>query len=391
MGASPATPSFGRILHERVARDGPLGFADFMAAALYDPQHGYYARGTRQVGRAGDFFTSVSVGPLFGTLLARRFLREWQESGRPHRWRIIECGAHDGTLAADVLAEIQVRDTRAFEGLEYTIPEPLPALQAAQRQTLAGFAETVRFLSDAAALGDDPLPGIAFGNELLDALPCHIVEWHQNRWLECRVAATADGGFTWQPGDIRDPLLTAALAPLGSAFPEGYRTEVRTQYAGFLAPLAQALNGGLMVWVDYGFARPDYYHPDRTAGTLRTFSKHRAGENPLAHPGEADITAHVDFTAVAEAAMALGGQPLVFLNQGAWLTNIARDWLLEQEGNPDPQALRQFQTLTHPAHLGRAFHVLELSWRQSPAEHDRTTLDHRLFGSPRGFPATAVD
>jgi SAM-dependent MidA family methyltransferase len=391
MGASPATPSFGRILHERIARDGPLGFADFMAAALYDPQHGYYASGTRQIGRAGDFFTSVSVGPLFGTLLARRFLREWHESDCPQRWRIIECGAHDGSLAADILTEIQAQDARAFEALEYSIPEPLPALQAAQRKALAGFAETMRFPADAAALADDPLPGIAFGNELLDALPCHIVEWRENRWLECRVAANAEGGFTWQTGDIHDPLLIAALAPLGSAFPEGYRTEVRTSYAGFLAPLARALDGGLMVWVDYGFARPDYYHPDRTAGTFRTFSKHRPGENPLAQPGEADLTAHVDFTAVAEAAISLGGQPLVFQNQGAWLTGIARDWLLEQEGNPNPQALRQFQTLTHPAHLGRAFHVLELSWRRSPTQDDRATLDHRLFGSPRGFPPTAVD
>jgi SAM-dependent MidA family methyltransferase len=378
-------------LQQRITRDGPLRFPDFMAAALYDPQRGYYARGTRQVGRGGDFFTSVSVGPLFGMMLARRFLREWRESGCPQRWRIIECGAHDGTLAADVLTEIHLLDARAFKALEYAIPEPLPSLRAAQRQTLARFAETVRFPSNAAELADDPLPGIAFGNEVLDALPCHIVEWRGNGWNESLVTSTADGGFAWQTGTIRDPLLRAALGPLGTNFPEGYRTEVRTTYSEFLAPLARALDGGLMLWADYGFARPEYYHPDRITGTLRTFSKHRAGENPLAHPGEADITAHVDFTAIAEAAMALGGQPLVFQNQGAWITGIARDWLREQEGNPKTDALRQFQTLTHPAHLGRGFHMLELSWRESAACEDRSTLAHRLFGSAGNFPPAAAD
>lgn len=351
-----------------------------MAAALYEPTLGYYARGTRQVGRGGDFFTSVSVGPLFGELLARRFLQEWKAFGNPARWRIIECGAHDGTLAADVLGALQQLAPLALAALEYAIPEPLPALQAAQRETLRRFEGIVRFLAEPAELAADPLPGIAFGNELLDALPFHIVEWRGGQWLECRVAAAPDGGFTWDSGELHDPLLQSALAPLGRDFPDGYRTEVRTNIRPFLEPLVRSLESGLMLWADYGFARPEYYHPARTTGTIRTFSKHRAGENPLARPGETDITAHVDFTAVAEAAATLGGRPRTFQTQGAWLTETARDWLLEQEGNPQPPALRQFQTLTHPAHLGGSFHVLELSWRPTAAHEDSATLFHRLFG-----------
>lgn len=342
-----------------------MPFPEFMAAALYDPEAGYYARSTRQVGRGGDFFTSVSVGPVFGSLLARRFLREWHESGRPARWRIIECGAHDGTLAADVLGSLKNLDTRAFAALEYAIPEPLPQLQAAQRETLHRFAERLRFVNNPSGLAADPLPGIAFGNEVLDALPCHLIEWRDGRWLERHVTLDHTDRFVFELFEIESPGLKVALEGLGGGFPEGYQSELRGGYREFLAPLTLALGRGLMIWVDYGFERTDYYHPGRSEGTLRTFSKHRAGEDPLARPGEVDLTAHVDFSALAEAAQSLGWQAAELRSQGSWLTQNARDWLLEMEGNPQPAILRQFQTLTHPAHLGRGFQVLELSRRNS--------------------------
>lgn len=358
-----------------------MPFPEFMASALYDPELGYYARSVRQVGRGGDFFTSVSVGPLFGELLARRFLREWQETGAPERWRIIECGAHDGRLAADLLGALRRLDPRAFTALEYAIPEPLPLLQAAQRETLRDFAGKVRFLSAASELFEDPLPGIAFGNELLDALPFHVVEFTSAGWRECRVGLAEDGEFFWEIHPIADPQLAAAVAALGKQFPEGYRSEIRTNFRDVLQPLTRALSSGLLIWPDYGFARPEYYHPDRRQGTLRTFSRHRAAEDPLATPGGIDITAHVDFTAVAEAAISLGCQLGSFLKQGSWLTEIARDWLLSLEGQPPPSGLREFQTLTHPAHLGGSFHVLELHWNQ-PGKSPAAGNFHRLALPP---------
>lgn len=350
------------ILRRKIEVEGPLGFADFMAAALYEPGLGYYARSTRQVGREGDFFTSVSVGPLFGTLLAGRFLRDWRERGEPDRWRIIECGAHDGTLAADVLVGLAGMEPRAFDALEYVICEPLESLRAAQMETLGRFGETVRIMEKADGLAANPLPGIAFGNEVLDALPFHVVEFRDGRWLECRVGLGPDGGFVWNHAEIGGGALSAALVLLGNDFPEGYRTEVRTGYETFLRPLSEALVSALMIWPDYGFARQDYYHPLRKNGTLRTFANHQAAEDPLSDPGAADITAHVDFTAVAEAAQRLGGRPVAFRSQGSWLTGNAGDWLLGQEGSPDARLMRQFQTLVHPAHLGGSFQVIELSW-----------------------------
>lgn len=349
-----------------------------MTSALYEPRLGYYARETRQVGRGGDFFTSVSVGPLFGELLARRFLQEWRESGSPARWRIIECGAHDGTLAADILGTLTRLSPEALAGLEYAIPEPLPLLQAAQKKTLGKFSKNTRFVNTTGELESDPLPGIAFGNELLDALPFHLVEWRSEGWRECRVNVDPGGDFIWENDHtIDDPKLGSALAPLGTHFPIGYRTEVRTNFTDFLAPLTRCLSSGLLLWLDYGFARPEYYDTARKSGTLRTFSKHRAAEDPLTTPGEIDITAHVDFTAFAEAAIALGCQPRSFRNQGAWLTEIGREWLLSLEGQAQTQTLRPFQTLTHPAHLGGSFHVLELSWNQGSQEISASD-SHRL-------------
>ena len=366
------------ILRERIARDGPLPFVDFMAGALYHPDLGYYARETRQVGRGGDFFTSVSVGPLFGELLARRFLREWERLGRPEAWRIIESGAHDGTLAGDILTAIFQLAPDAFAALEYVIPEPLARLQSAQRESLKGFKAQVIFVSQLQELWENPLPGIAFGNELLDALPFHRVEWKNGVWHECRVENRADEGFQWAASrEIEALPLLVATARLGTNFPEGYCTEVRTNFEDFLAPLLRSLSSGLLIWPDYGFARPEYYHPERRTGTLRTFSKHRAAEDPLERPGEIDITAHVDFTAVAEAGMRLGCQVGVFKNQGTWLTEVGRAWLLSLEGSVQAGLMKQFQTLIHPAHLGGSFHILELHWRHAAHESDSADL-HRL-------------
>ena len=417
----------GRLLRERIAAHGPLDFAAFMATALYHPDLGYYAREARQVGRGGDFFTSVSVGPLFGDLLARRFLRWWLHAGHPQSWRLIECGAHDGTLAADVLAALRSLAPAAFAGLQYAIPEPLPRLQAAQRKTLRPFAERVHFLTNPAELAARPLPGIAFGNEVLDALPFQVIEWQADGWHLCQVGqcgspgtgdgenriragcpdhggagilpaamlhsppgadktngidqarGSTDGRFCWTtPLPLSDPAQLAALAPLGGDFPIGYRSELRTNYGGFFAPLLAGLSSGLLLWFDYGFARPEYYHPARHQGTLRTFSRHRAADNPLLTPGEIDITAHVDFTAVAEVAISLDCHPLLFRNQGSWLTEVAREWLLAMEGQPDAALLRQFHSLTHPAQLGGRFHVLELAWNDpAPAAISAADL-HRL-------------
>ena len=388
-GQAPASPDLIALLRCRMAAGGALDFRDFMAEALYHPDWGYYARGTCQVGRGGDFFTSVSVGPVFGELLARRFANWWQAAGRPAPWRVIECGAHDGILARDILRELRRLAPEALGALDYAICEPLPRLRAAQQSTLADFPQTVTIHEEPASLARQPLPGILFGNEVLDAVPCHRVEKHADGWHLLRVGHDSERGFQWQMGEIINApraanpdlaAMAAELEPLGAGYPDGYRTEVRTipQWRGFLAPLLAGLRRGRMLWIDYGYAAPDYYHPARTDGTLRAFSRHRVVANPLVAPGEADLTAHVEFTAFAHAAEALGALPCAFRHQGAWLVDLARPRLLAMEGAPDPDWIRKFQTLVHPGHLGTHFQVIECSWREDPAATLPAADRHRL-------------
>lgn len=374
-----ATPSLIHQIIKRIADQGPLDFAEFMTLALYDPKLGYYARHSGQIGRKGDFFTSVSTGPLFGELLARRFIRHWHEIGAPRRWRVIEAGAHDGTLACDILTAIQKISPQAATTLEYAIAEPLESLRRAQAKKLAAFESSIRLVANTLELSSDLLPGIAFGNEVLDALPFHLVERHDHSWRELCVNHSAEKGLTWTSREATDPALKSALAAIGEKFADTHRSEIRTNFESFLKPLSEVLVHGLMIWIDYGFASADLHHPLRHSGTLRTFYNHRADDDPLTNPGEKDITAHVDFSDVALTAMKLGGRTIEFHNQGVWLTEIARDWLTSREGNLTAIEARQFQTLTHPAQLGGKFHVLEISWDPQASVKDAATLDRRLF------------
>jgi SAM-dependent MidA family methyltransferase len=339
-------------LREKIRTSGAISFPDFMGAALYDPQEGYYARPAGQVGKAGDFITSVSVGPLFGRLLARHIAAWHLKIGAPERWRIIELGANDSSLAGDIITALERLSADA--GLEYVIIEPLPRLAQDQRKRLPGVAVH----DSAAPLASDPLPSFVLGNEVIDALPFHVIESDGTQWLELGVTADESGAFHWHPLGPAAPEVAGHLP----VRPAGYRTEARSGVRDFLKPLAAAMAGGRMLWIDYGFPRDDYYHESRTTGTLRTFSRHRAGEDPLDAPGEIDITAHVDFTGLAEEIHDVGGQVVRFEPQGRFITHVARPWLLEMEGRTDDTAkkeLRAFQTLTHPGHLGSRFHVME--------------------------------
>lgn len=353
-----ATPGLAGKIREKIRGEGPLSFPHFMAAALYDPEEGYYARPAGQVGRAGDFFTSVSAGPLFGRLLAECVVEWYAAAGKPARWRLIEVGANDGSLAGDLHAALREMGV-GLSGLEHVVIEPLPQLAAALREKCGGF---LRVIDSAGVLAGDPLPSFVLGNEVLDALPFHVIESDGQAWQELGVTLAGEGeNFVWTGiGEIAPELVRGI-----PVFPAGYRTELRGNFRDFLAPLVAAMDGGRMLWIDYGFPRDDYYHMSRTKGTLRTFSRHRAAEDPLESPGEIDITAHVDFTAVEEAIQALGGNVMLFERQGRFLTIYAKPWLISMEGRTDPAAMksvRAFQTLTHPGQLGASFQVMMAEW-----------------------------
>jgi len=358
--ADSATSSFAsaeEIVLSQIATRGKISFPEFMEIALYDPHNGYYARKTAQIGQAGDFYTSVSVGPLFGRLLARRFLKWWNENGRPSEWRILEIGAHDGKLAADILAEIARLEPITWNSLEYAIIEPLATLREAQRQRLEKLASKLTITENSEALSRNRLPGIAFGNEILDALPFHLVRLFDGNWKELFVKE----GPELIPGEIdQTSMLAGKLDVIGNAYPENYQTEVRTSFPRFIKEIRTCIAEGLLLFIDYGFAAPEYYDTHRSSGTLRTYSKHKAAEDPLLDIGEIDITAHVDFTDLANEAMKQGFTPTHFSTQGSYLTHLASE-MIGAGGLDGGTTISQFQSLTHPAHLGASFHVIEFS------------------------------
>ena len=337
-----------------IVAKGSLSFPHFFELALYHPEWGYYARVNHtRTGREGDFFTAVSVGPLFGRILAEYALAQWQIQGSPISFRLVEWGAEQGDLARDIYQGVQDIGGDFAQAFQYAVVEPLCQKRQALIESLAGIAEVV---STAAALGAKP--GLALANELIDALSFWLIRWEKGQWWERRVSCDESSKSLQFSLESPGQELTDRLGILADfSFPEGYETELRPSLAPFLSEMASVLSTGEVLLFDYGFERADLYHRSRTTGTLRTYGRHQAEEDPLTNVGQLDITAHVDFTALAEDAEKLGLLPQRLESQGNFLTKAAVDYLREREGEIDPHLIRQFQTLTHPAHLGVRFSV----------------------------------
>jgi SAM-dependent MidA family methyltransferase len=357
-------PDLTALLRARIAAEGPLAFGAFMGEALYHPQSGYYSQPSRSIGRGGDFYTSVSSGPLFGSLLADTFASCWEVLGRPSPWTVVEQGAHDGRFAADALAALATRHPEARAALRWNFVEDRPAWRAAQAATLEAAGQ------GAAATWNQPaspaLPGVFFSNELADALPFDIVVRRGPAWRERRVG-WAGGRFIWAEIPAA-PALAARADSLDIPHLEGYVAEVPTAALAWAADWTRWVEQGFSLTIDYGADGPNLYTPERAEGTFRAFHRHAVSDDVLAEPGSRDITAHVNFSALARAAADGGWEVLGWCDQHRFLTAAAETggWLaaMERALTPSPPApaaaaqLRQFRTLSHPGIMGRAFHVL---------------------------------
>ncbi len=349
--------ALGEMIRAHIERDGPLPFAQFMSLALYHPQHGYYSRASGQIGARGDFMTSVSVGSMFGELLAFQFAR-WFDSERDQesKFQIVESGAHDGQLAFDILEALEDQEAALFPRVEYWIVEPSPARRAAQQARLSRF-HNVRWHETLADIRQR-VCGVIFSNELLDAMPVHPFAWNASarRWEEMAVMRRGDQ-FVWtrlaQPNPAH-PQLPAALLDV---LPDGYVMELGPAATSWWREAAASLGSGRLMTIDYGGVLEELLSPARNTGTLRSYSGHRVGADVLANPGEQDITAHVNFTEIIQAGEAAGLKTKTFTSQGQFLTEIARE-LWKGNDSLSAKKVRQFQTLTHPEHLGRPFKVL---------------------------------
>jgi SAM-dependent MidA family methyltransferase len=359
-----------QILKEEVARKGPISFARFMELALYCPNFGYYEQLDSSPGRKGDFYTSVSVGPLFGELLAAQFA-QWRgenaECGvRNAEWQIMEAGAHDGQLAVDILRWLKANRTELFRSLEYRILEPSALRQKSQRETLGELAGFVRWFTSWGDLPPTGVHGVIFANELLDAMPVHRLGWDavSQKWFEWGVACAGDE-FSWTKipeavnSDLWNSALRAPHSALLSVLPDGFTMEVCPAASEWWGEAARALKTGTLMTFDYGLDAEQFFTPERRDGTLRAYYQHHQSNDLLARPGEQDLTAQLNFTAIREAGESQGLKTETFETQAQFLTHVVAKAANEPGFQEWFKAhTRQFQTLTHPEHLGRSFSVL---------------------------------
>ena len=332
------------------AADGWISFDRYMQLVLYAPGLGYYAAGATKFGTAGaggDFVTAPEISPLFAYALARQIAQVFEHGPR----RIVEFGAGSGRLACDLLAAL-----RAFGcGCEqYSIVEVSAELQQRQRSRLAG--EPVEWLT--AAPRD--FAGVMLANEVLDVMPVRLFVKRDGTALE-RGVAMRDGAFCYleraAPADLRAAVdeIEHEVGPL----PDGYASELGLAARAWVRSLADWLDRGLVLLIDYGFPRREYYHPQRLMGTIMCHYRHHAHADALWLPGLNDLTAHVDFTAMADAATAAGLQVTGYTTQAHFLLNCG---LVERlTGRPSPAESVAVQQLTSEAEMGELFKVLALA------------------------------
>lgn len=350
----------GALIRAEVARQGAISTARFMELALYAPGAGYYELPGRPIGRGGDFYTSVSVGPLFGFLLALRFAAMAEGVDDFH---IVEAAAHDGRLADDILSGLEKFRPGFLARLSYRIIEPSPVRRVEQQSRLARWGSRVKWAAGWEELGDG-LDGVIFANELLDAFPVHRHEWDAGAgvWLEEGVTFEADRFvFCRRPvGELSSSPAPELPDELLQVLPDRYVVESAPGAVRWWQSAAEHLGQGWLVTADYGYDESSALRPERTRGTLRGYLQHHAVDDILARPGEQDLTAHVDFGAILRAGEAAGLRTEGLLAQGRWLGAIAME--VFQGGGPEAAWLqkqaRALQTLTHPIHLGQAMSVL---------------------------------
>lgn len=346
--------------HVRAA-GGWIGFDDFMAQALYAPGLGYYAAGSHKLASAqdtaasGDFITAPQLTPLFARTLAGPVAAVLQATGSTE---VLEFGAGTGALAAGLIQALQEQGV----DVQYRILEVSADLRERQREKLASHGDRVRWL--------DALPasfsGCVLANEVLDAMPVKLFRWDDaGAVLERGVAvdehsAGAPPSFRWEDRTAPEELaqiVRERMPPL-----PGYTSEVNFQGEAFMREMGQWLNHGAALLLDYGFPRHEYYHPQRAGGTLMCHLRHTAHDDPLVHPGVQDITAHVDFTAMADAALEGGLDVLGYTSQARFLINAGLGQWLQALQDTSPatyaRSLNAVQKLISEAEMGELFKVL---------------------------------
>ena len=356
------------IRAEIAAAGGWISFARYMELALYAPGMGYYSGGSAKFGGAGDFVTAPEISPLFGRALARQAAQVLELMGN-EGGDILEFGAGSGKLALELLLELE--KLGRLPG-RYWILEVSADLRQRQQelfeQRAPQFALRVAWLEQL----PEKFNGLMLANEVLDAMPVHIVSWHDAGIFERGVAW--DGkGFMWSERPLLGGALFEAAQELNLSVDPGtiYLSEISLAVRGFMRSLAGVLQQGAIVLIDYGFGRSEYYHPQRNQGTLMCHIRHHAHDNPFYLPGLQDITSHVDFSAVAGIVTGTNLELLGYTTQANFLINCGITEILartpaENAGDYLPLA-NQLQKLVSPAEMGELFKVIAFGKKIHPS------------------------
>ncbi|HUD72341.1 MAG TPA: SAM-dependent methyltransferase [Dongiaceae bacterium] len=359
-----ASDALTRLLVAGIEAGGPIPFARFMEAALYHPEHGYYTRGLGG-GGGRDYATSSGLSRVYGAMLARQAAEMWHRLGEPDRFRFVEFGPGEGTFACDFL-RAAAETPRFARALEYLLIETSPALAARQAERLARHApssaagaEAWRHLTLESLEAEAPIEGCLFANEVLDAFPAHRIVGTPDGPLEVHVDAQG-GALVERLLPIAEAATRDDLAARGLRPEPGQTIDIQPAAGRFVTRAARCLGRGWFVVVDYGYEAADLFHPARRRGTLMAYHRHRAGEAFLERPGEQDLTAHVDFTAVARAAAA-GGLALAGMSsQARFLLALGA---LDQYESSDLREREAIKDLVLPDRMGGVFRVMILASR----------------------------
>ncbi len=319
--------TLGDLIAQTIAESFSLRmpFPQFMDLALYHPQQGYYATRAVAIGTKGDFFTAPHLGSDFGELLAEQFVQMWEILHRPPSFTLVEMGAGQGLLAADILRYLQAQYPNFYAGLTYLVVEKSTALIAEQRRQLQGFSEISIDWKSWEEIVPDSITGCFFSNELVDALPVHLVTIAAGHLQEIYVTAAEGTEFTETIAEPSTPKLTDYFDLTGiklASLPDRYRSEVNLAALDWISTVADRLHQGYVLTIDYGYPSDRYYHPARSEGTLQCYYQHAHHSNPYLHVGQQDITAHVDFTALQRQGERVGLSTIGFTKQALFLIGL---------------------------------------------------------------------
>ena len=337
------------IIIDRIKEEGPISFHDYMEMALYYPGLGYYTKDSAQFGKGGDYYTSPVLSSIYGNMLGKQIEEMWHVLEKKD-FTIVEYGAGAGNLCADILQYLK-NNEEIYEKLEYVIIEKGDFLASKQKSILK---EKVRWVNDISEL--ETFSGCILSNEVLDNFAVHVVEM-QDQLME--VFVDYENGFK----EIllpAGPDLVAYFIDQNIELPKDYRTEINMEAKSWLKNNATHLQSGFQITIDYGFRAHEYYKPDRSKGTLACYFQHKVSENFYVQPGQQDITAHVNFTSLAEWGKEFGFKVNGYTNQNYFLRSLGvANYLRElEQGSSEENKALLFQVNKLLYEMGSAFKVL---------------------------------